>query len=378
MKRIFLPATASNRELGSASPIFGAFQVLFLLDDMERIINIPLEYLDRAAKDPEFGDALALAMMIKANHGSSVFMDFSLRRLQSVFHVNFQHLSKTVKNAIKFGLLIIKEYKTVKEGERTDLVAPKIPRGDKFVRIHVCDSNYGVQMYLESKTQDNNKIYSQSTKRQTLKDVYDLLLLAALTVRLTWYSDKYDAEKWQNLGMKRHAGKKCVQKAAEEESKRVTEENILNTGFSYDRMVDMFEGVLTRYKMRMLVKKGKDEGLFTSRRHDRIVKDDDLFTYSPDPTPQPTSNWLRGLFEASVKAYADEFRFAKIAYNRLETVAPLYKRCYRGTILDGNTPMPVWFMRMGNSYHTCCDIIGKRRSLSGRRSVRTYNRDHVR
>lgn len=349
----------------------------------QRTINITLEYLERAASDPDFREALALAMMIKANYSNSVFMNHSLRRLQSLMHINFQHMSKALKKAMGFGLVKTVTYMTVKGKERTDLIAARLPKEGRYARINICDSNHGKQMFLQSNIQDNLDTHSRTNRHQSLKDVCDLLLLAFLTVRLEGYSKRYDAEKWQGLErLKKHAGKAGVQKTVEEASNRRKREgeNFLNTGFSYDKMGDMFGGTLTRYKIAALVRKGKEEGLFTSERHDIVVKGDDPFSRPTGPL-KPEGRGIRGLFKASMKAYAgivkSEYLDATIAYNRLETVAPLMKRCYRGVITEGNMPVPVWLMRMANSYHTYCSIVGRRRrSMKG--SAKAYNCDHVR
>ncbi len=351
-----------------------------------RTINIPLMYLERAASDPDFSEALALTLMIKANYQSSVLMDYSLRRLQSLIHLNFMHLRKVVANALEFGLVKIISYRTVKGKDRTDMVAQSMIEDMKCVSIYICDSDFGKQIYLHSNIQDNRDIYSRAVKRQTLKDVSDLILLSALFVNLNGYDKKYDAEKWhESERLRKKARRLGMQKLVEMDRKPKTMglEHYLNTGYSYDKMGDVFYGTLTRYKIMKLVKRGIEDGLFTCERNDMLVKYDNPYTNRPMAVHAGSSG-VREAFEAMGEAYAKAMKAEQsnlqFSYNKFQTVANLRKRGYQGLIVENGEQKPVWFMRMANSYHICSDALRwmRRPHVSSRKKTKAYNRDHVR
>lgn len=338
------------------------------------VLNIPLKQLARAAKDPCFREALALAVILKANYGSSVLMQFSLRKLQSLIKTNFYTLQRAVDNALKFRLLKKDTYVTRNGVGRTDIIATKFSGNGKCVKLKVAGDLNNKRLFL-----NNDK-----GKPQTLKEVCELLLMSSVTVAVKSYEKKYDAEKWQ--------GKEKIQKKLlhygvqnfdmDETPKVLSKENRHNTGYSYERMGDIFDGTLTRYKVMDIVKKCKEDGLFTSKRHDMSV-----MLYDPNARPvtvNPEKKGIRAAFEAGVRATAIMTRREAeqtYAYDKMSKVVNISKRGYIGTLKDDDELCDVWMMRMANSYHLSCDIIGYRGSNRRRtpnKRIKDYNRDHLR
>lgn len=382
-----------------------------------RVITLPLTMLNKAANDYDFCRALALVMMIKANYTSSIVMDFSLRKLRSLLHINFDTMQRIYNKAVDEGLLKVVEYDTVHGEHRTDLLATKFKRSKWQVRFHVCETDDGVKLYMKSNFQDNRSRYMESKGRQSLNDVADLILLSKIVCLVSRYSKKYDSNlvcvlKSQfNINMSRDTTYSGMRKFARMcQPRAIGTESVLNTGFSYERFMKVFNGI-TRYKIMKLIRLGVSDRLFKTEKNFmpiKYVKDDNEERYyerSYIPLPEKGAT-AREIMRYSTENYRIAMKIvyeSKVAsYNNDSKQVNLNRRAFKGTAyVEENGEMAlrrVWLMRMANSYFICSDVLRRynnpQRYMPGavaekakrdaerqarRRALRhAYNKDHVR
>lgn len=312
---------------------------------MERLpIRIPLSLIDKATRE-DTNDSLrglAFAIMIKANFVSSIFKDADTTSLMSYFHLKHDTLKNALVKALDMGLVRF-TFRVDKNGKRhKDLEAVKFNKdGRSTIKLNICDSNFGKHIYIRTNLKDLHTQYAKSSSFQSINDVMDLLILAKTLTLFKKHNKIFDCQLRQAClkyypegGEKLFRGAKTITQYAylyrDIQSKiPVGEINILNCGYSIDKMLNQFGAFVNRYKLRKLLHQSDQfhNSLFHVLQNDAYIDQTDRIKNAPWEYIHTSKNAsVFDIFEAAYKMYD----------NRVEGMRQAYKKRFIDTDEDGN------------------------------------------
>lgn len=328
--------------------------------------------------------ALAFAVMIKRDFVSSVFKDANITSLMSFFHLKHNTLKRALNKALEMKLVTY-VHRIDKRGQKhTDLKAvPLNADGISSVKFNICDTKCGRAAYIKTNLKDLHEQHQNSASFQSINDVMDLLILTKALALFKKHNKIFDCQLRQAcLAYSPQNGEKLYKSQSKTFSqyehlyrdiqKRIPagKINILNCGFSLDKILSHYGKFVSRYKLEKLLHQAdhKHDYLFYTWTNtayidqtERLLKEKESYrrkavcseTSSEDKSPM-------GMFEA---AYLGEYkRFISVrqlyAHNRFigtdnhGNVTNLYRN--RGCFISKKHKNCL-VMPMANTYYMQCD-----------------------
>lgn len=346
-------------------------------------IRIPMHSIHKVTEEESADSlrALAFAVMIKRDFVSSVFKDADITSLMSFFHLKHSTLKKALNKALEMGLVTY-VYRTDNKGKQhADLKAkPFAIDGISTVKFNVCDAKHGRIAYIKTNLKDLHEQYKNAESFQSINDVMDLLIITKALSLFKRHNKVLDCQLRQaclNLspekGAKLYSGAKTFSQyeylyRTMQKEIPVGEINILNCGYSLDKILSRYGSFVSRYKLEKLIHKAdqKHDYLFYTwnniayiNQTERLSKTKRSFNQQEE-TPASKGTSPMGIFEA---AYCNEYkRMGRILrlYNhdrfmdvdKEGNVINLYKDrgCYISKEHKNCLVMP-----MANTYYMQCD-----------------------
>ena len=233
-------------------------------------IRIPMYLIHKVTEEDTEGSlrALAFAVMIKRDLVSSVFKDANVTSLMSFFHLKHSTLKKALNKALEMGLVTY-IYRTDNKGRKhTDLQANKFTiDGVTTVKFNICDSQNGRIAYINTHLKDLHKELIDSESYQSINDVMDLLIITKALSLFKKHNRIFDCQLRQAcLNLFPENGEKLYNQAKTFEQYEylyralqrkipVGVINILNCGFSLDKLLSHYGSFVSRYKLEKLIHK---------------------------------------------------------------------------------------------------------------------------
>lgn len=325
--------------------------------------------------------ALAFAVMLKRDFVSSVFKDADITSLMSFFHLKHSTLKKALNMALKMRLVSYVHRIDSKGKKHTDLKANQfIIDGVPTIKFNICDAKKGRIAYIKTNLKDLHKQYKNSESFQSINDVMDLLILSKALFLIKRHNKIFDCQVRQAcLNLSPDKGAKLYSQAktfsqyeylyrAMQKEIPVGEINILNCGYSLDKILSHYGAFVSRYKLEKLIHQAdqKHDYLFYTWTNvayidqtERLSKTKRSFVQHEE-TPAPKGTSPMGVFEA---AYHDEYKrigkiFRLFKHDRFidvdkdGNVINLYKNrgCYISKEHKNCLVKP-----MANTYYMQCD-----------------------
>lgn len=227
-----------------------------------------MSLIHKATKEstPDSLRALAFAVMIKASFISSTFKDADVTSLMSFFHLKHSTLKKALSKALEMGLVTY-VYRTDNKGvQHKDLKAVRLNKSGRLtVKFNICDSKHGRIVYINTNLKDLHTQYQNSASYQSINDIMDMLVTAKIVLLVKRHSKVIDCQLRQACReLYPTSGEKYYgQFTTISQYERLYREmqnniplgviNVLNSGFSIERMLSNFGACVSRYKLEKLI-----------------------------------------------------------------------------------------------------------------------------
>ena len=338
--------------------------------DKIRHLNIQFSHISHAASDMRYCEALALNVMIKAKYVNSIISDYSLRKLQKMFHIKFSTIQGAVRYGINKGLL--KEITRIdKHGvtHKNLKAMPIMARGHFSIVMRICDSKHGKQIFMESNARKNSERYSKAKSYQSLKDVMDMIWLAKIMCIIGHYTKEYNSEivkmhKEMHVQLKHFS--QCSYGAMCKHARRAKNHvggkpTYLNTGISHDKICSLFKGNLSIYKIKKLIKLGQKDKLFkTMKQYIRVSRLSDI-PVSSNVSAAPKSKSIADIFRYAVETETHRLSAFQERYTVRDKEGNVIKNLLDKQYSGRGTNSGETFVRMANSYFLYASVIGGRK-----------------
>lgn len=190
----------------------------------------------------------------------------------SFFHLKHSTLKNALNKALELGFVEY-VYRTDEKGvKHRDLKANKFSKdGYNTVKLRIADSAHGRILYIHTNLKDLHTQYQNSTSYQSINDVMDLLIIVQTLSLFRKHNKILDCQLRQAcLDISKDKGGKLYSKAKtfsqyEHLYRTIQKEipvgtiNILNCGYSIEKILESFGAYLTRYKLSKLLHKANQE-----------------------------------------------------------------------------------------------------------------------
>ena len=311
-------------------------------------IRIPM-YLIHKVTEEESADslrALAFAVMIKRDFVSSVFKDADITSLMSHFHLKHSTLKNALHKALEMGLVSY-IYRIDNKGRKhTDLKTnPFNIDGISTVKFNVCDSQHGRIAYIKTNLKDLHNQYTNSASFQSINDVMDLLILTKALALFKKHNKVFDCQLRQAcLALSPEKGAKLYDSQSKTFSqyehlyramqKRIPagEINILNCGFSLDKLLSHYGAFVSRYKLEKIIHKAdhKHDYLFYTWANTAYIDQTERLSRRSFKQKKPLRETITGTSPIDVfkDAYSD-------LYEKINGVFQIYHDRFIDTDKDG-------------------------------------------
>lgn len=331
--------------------------------------------------------ALAFAIMIKRDFVSSVFKDVDVTSLMSFFHLKHSTLKNALNKALEMGLVSY-AYRIDNKGKKhTDLRANKFHiNGIPTVKFNICDTQVGRTAYIKTNLKDLHEQYSNSESFQSINEVMDLLILTKALSLFKKHNKVFDCQLRQaclNLSPKK--GKQIYNQAKTfsqyeylyrtmQKKIPVGEINILNCGYSLEKLLSRYGSFLSRYKLERIIHQAdqKHDYLFYTWGNRAYLDQTDRLTKRAYYQEQTLKDTITGTSPMDVfkETYSD-------FYQKCSSVVAAYGRRFIDVDKNGNVinlyknrgckisrkHKNCLVMPMANTYYMQCDpfvLTGKR------------------
>lgn len=331
--------------------------------------------------------ALAFAIMIKRDFVSSVFKDVDVTSLMSFFHLKHSTLKNALNKALEMGLVSY-VYRTDNKGRKhTDLKAARFSySGVMTIKLNICDTKVGRTAYIKTNLKDLHEQHQNSESFQSINEVMDLLILTKALSLFKKHNKVFDCQLRQAcLDLSPKKGGEIYAKAktfsqyeylyrAMQKKIPAGKINILNCGYSLERILSRYGSFVSRYKLERIIHKAdqKHDYLFYTWGNRAYLDQSDRLVKRPYHQKQTLKDTITGTSPMNVfkEAYSDFYqkcssaitaygkRFIDVDKNG--NVINLYKN--RGCKLSRKYKNCL-VMPMANTYYMQCDpflITGKR------------------
>lgn len=218
----------------------------------DRTLNISKGHIIKAARDNEYLEALAFAIMIKANHRNSMMLNASKKSIMKFLHCNSSKADKIKRSAINLGLI-----RTI--GTNVNhLLVPKFKRKSKerTVRLIIHKNDDGsLHAYIKSNFKEKKDF-----PYQTIADVKNLILAIAVLISIdthNGYINTLKNSKSRTISLHPKEKHCCSIRNKDRNANKLKDREIsrLNKGCSYGEILQhMFRNSIGTYKVRQLIK----------------------------------------------------------------------------------------------------------------------------
>lgn len=218
----------------------------------DRTLNISKGHIIKAARDNEYLEALAFAIMIKANHRNSMMLNASKKSIMKFLHCNSSKADKIKRSAINLGLI-----RTI--GTNVNhLLVPKFKRKSKerTVRLIIHKNDDGsLHAYIKSNFKEKKDF-----PYQTIADVKNLILAIAVLIcvdKHNGYINTLKNSKSREYSLRIKEERCCRIRNKDRNANKLKDREIsrLNKGCSYGEILQhMFKNSIGTYKVRQLIK----------------------------------------------------------------------------------------------------------------------------